>query len=88
MATPPNAIAFSALVVACVVPGAVSAIAFLNPLFGLWVVGLSLLHSFVLGTPIFLVLRRFGWVNLYTSLGSGLVIGALPAALVFPDIPG
>ncbi|MEK8034903.1 hypothetical protein AACH06_29155 [Ideonella sp. DXS29W] len=85
---PSNAVAFSALVFACVVPGAVSAIAFLNPLFGLWVAGLSLLHGFTLGAPAFLALRRFGWVNLPTSLGFGLVIGGLPAAIVFSGIPG
>lgn len=88
MVTPSNTLALSALVVACVVPGAIAAIAFLNPLFGLWVASLSLVHGFVLGTPVFLALRRFGWLNLATSLGFGLVIGALPAAIVFSDVPG
>ena len=88
MATPSNVIALSALVVASAVPAAISAIASLNPMLGLWVAGLSLLHGVVLGIPVFLALRRFGWVNLATSLGFGLVIGAMPAAIVFSNIPG
>ena len=88
MATPSNSIALPALVFACVVPAAVAAVALLNPLFGLWVAAVSLLHGFVLGVPLFLVLRRFGHVNLTTSLASGLVVGALPAAIVFSHIHG
>lgn len=88
MARPSNFIAFSALVFACVVPGAVFAVAFLNPLLAWWIAAISLLHGFVLGLPVFLVLRRFALVNLVTSLGSGLIIGALPAAMVLSDTPG
>jgi hypothetical protein len=80
--------AAEALAVALVLPAVVAAAVALNPLLGVWVAGVGLVHSVVLALPAFLILRRLRWVNIGTSTVTGLVVGAVPAAIAFAGIPG
>ncbi len=80
--------AVEALAVALVLPALAFSVAVLSPLAGVWVAGVALIHAIVLALPAFLVLRRFGWVNIVTSTVTGSIIGSVPAAVVFADIPG
>ncbi len=80
--------AVEALVVALLLPALAFSVALLSPLAGVWVAGVALIHAILLALPAFLVLRRLGWVNMATSTVTGLIIGALPAAVVFAGIPG
>jgi hypothetical protein len=43
---------------------------------------IAALHVFILGVPLYLLLRRRGPVRWTTVAAAGLVIGALPAAIV------
>ncbi len=80
--------ALEALALALGLPAAVLSLATFNPLLGVWVAGVALLHTVFLAFPVFLVLRRFGWVNVATSTVTGLVIGTVSVAIVFWGIPG
>jgi len=43
---------------------------------------ISLGPAIVLGLPLFLVLRRMGWANVYSSIGCGLIVGIFGFLLV------
>jgi hypothetical protein len=38
--------------------------------------GIVLVHAIVLGLPLFLVLRHYGWINAFSSVGAGFLVGA------------
>lgn len=88
MSSPTLEQAAEALAVALVVPASATAVYFLNPLLGLWIAGVGLVHAAVLALPVFLLLRRLGWVNIVTSTAVGCAVGAAPAAAWFADSPG
>jgi hypothetical protein len=85
---PDLAQAIEALAIALVLPAIVAGIATLNPFTMVVIAGVSLIHAVLLGLPAFLLLRRCGWVNILTSTFSGALIGGVPAAMAFADIPG
>jgi hypothetical protein len=60
----------------------------LNPLLAIWITFISLIHILFLALPIFLILHRYRLVNIFSSTFFGALIGGLPAALIFSDIPG
>lgn len=80
--------AAEALAISLVVPAAAVTLLSLNPLLGLWIAGVGLVHALILGLPAFLLLRRLGWVNIGTSTLTGFVVGTGPAAIAFSEIPG
>jgi hypothetical protein len=41
----------------------------------------TLAHAAILGAPLFLLFRRFGWANRTTSILAGLAIGVIPAGI-------
>ena len=43
----------------------------------------GLFFTVVLALPLFLVLKRFRWVNVFSAIFGGLVVGAVGATLVF-----
>jgi hypothetical protein len=77
--------AIEAAVFCSFVPGIVFSAIYFNPFLAIWIAFISLLHISVLALPIFLILNRYGWVNIFTSTLFGALIGGLPAALIFAD---
>ena len=88
MPAPSNTHTVEALVFACVVPAAAVAVAFLNPLLGLWVAAVSLAHGLVLAVPLYVLLKRLRWFNIISSVVAGFLIGAVPYAAVFQNTRG
>ncbi len=86
--SPTKQTVIEAVVFCSVVPAVVFGATSLNPLLALWIAFISLSHVLVLALPIFLILNRYGLVNIFTSTFFGALIGGLPAALIFSDIPG
>jgi hypothetical protein len=80
--------ASEALALALTLPAVAFGLFSLNPLVIVAIAGVSLIHAAVLGIPLFIVLRKRGLVNVATSTIGGTVIGALPAAILFREIPG
>src|SRR5262245_63952606 len=42
----------------------------------------TLAHALVLGLPLFLIVRRTGWVNVFSATAGGFLIGAIPIGLM------
>lgn len=85
MQTPSFTVAAEALVLALVLPAAAFGMWALNPMVAVGVAGVALIHAVVLGLPLFLLLRRFGWVNVITSAIGGVLVGGVPAAIALPS---
>jgi hypothetical protein len=49
-----------------------------------WAFIIALLHATILGLPAAAIFLRLGWVNVFTAVGAGFVIGALPFGLLTP----
>lgn len=88
MQRPSITVATEALALGIVLPAVLFGVWALNPMVVVAAAGVALIHAIVLGLPLFLLLRRFGWVNVLTSTVSGVLVGGTPAAIAFMSTPG